>query len=281
MLGYFLYRIGEALVLFLPLKFAYRIGIFLANLQFLFAREDRNSVISNLSIILPNENKANIYKKAKEVFVNFALYLVEFFRSSEVDLDFVKKNLSIKGENFLKEAIKNGKGGIILTAHMGNWELCGMALSLLGYPLIAIALDHKNTKVNDFFRKRRVTKGLEVVSLGVAVKKCYEGLKKNKFVGILGDRDFSAMGYPLDFLNRKKIIPRGPAVLALRTGAPIIPLFSTRKGIGHIAIECFSPIEVSNKTTEIEIMQRYTKIMEEQIYKNPSQWLMFREFWKE
>lgn len=281
MLDYFLYRIGEFLVSIFPRIIAYKIGLFLANLQFLFSKKDRNAVINNLKIIFPNENDKIIQKKAKGVFVNFALYLVEFFRFSEVDPEFVKKHFEIKGEEFLKEAIKNGKGGIILTAHIGNWELGGMAVALSGYPLIVIALDHKNPKVNHFFRKRRESKSIEVVSLGVAVRKCYEGLRKNKFVAILGDRDFSNTGYPLSFLNKIKKIPRGPAALALRTGALIIPVFCIRQGLDRIVVECFKPIKISDKTTEIEIIQEYTKIIEGQIRKYPSQWLMFREFWKE
>ena len=156
-----------------------------------------------------------------------------------------------------------------------------MALSLLGYPIIAIALNHNNQKINEFFKKRRESKGMEVVSIGIAVKHCYEGLKNNKFVAILGDRDFSNSSYSMDFLGRRKNIPRGPAVLALRTGAPIIPIFIIREGFKNFRAECFTPIEVSPQADEKKIIEKYIKIIEGQVYKNHSQWLMFREFWKE
>lgn len=281
MLDYLLYKIGEFLVISLPWGLAYKVGIFLADLQFIFSRKDREAVLSNLRFILPDEKEVIIRKKVREVFKNFALYLVEFFRSPDIDEVYVKSHFSLIGKENLENALSKGKGAILLTAHIGNWELGGIVLSMLGYPIMAIALDHKNSKVNDFFKRRRVGKGMEVISLGVSVKQCFRGLRDNKFVAILGDRDFSNSSYSLDFLGRKKNIPRGPAVLAQSTGSPIIPVFVIRQELGHFTIECLPPIEISNETSEIEIMKKCTKIIEDQIHKRPAQWLMFREFWRE
>ena len=281
MIGYLPYKIGEFVTQSVPWKIAYKIGIFFAKLHFSLSKKDREVVMNNLRVILPKEDEVVIRKKAKEVFVNFGLYLVEFFRFSMIDRKYVESHFFIIGRENLDKAKEDGKGAILLTAHIGNWELAGMALSLLGYKLMVIALDHKNPKINDFFNKRRLNKGIEVVSLGASIKRCYKGLRNNKFVAILGDRDFSRTGYSLNFLGRKKKIPRGPAVLALRTGAPIIPVLVTRQGLDHLEIECLSPIEISKGTDEIGLMKKYLKIIEDRIYKIPSQWLMFREFWKE
>ena len=281
MIGYLPYKIGEFVTQSVPWKIAYKIGIFFAKLHFLISKKDREAVMNNLRVILPKEDQVVIRKKAKDVFINFGLYLVEFFRFSKIDRKYVESHFSIVGRENLDKARKDGKGAILLTAHIGNWELAGMALSLFGYKLMVIALDHKNSKINDFFNKRRLSKGIEVVSLGASIKRCYRGLRNNKFVAILGDRDFSRTGYSLDFLGRKKEIPRGPAVLALRTGAPIIPVLVTRQGLDRLEIECLSPIEISKGTDEIGLMKKYLKIIEDRIYKIPSQWLMFREFWKE
>lgn len=281
MLDYLLYKIGEFLVTSLPWGLAYRVGAFFADLQFRLSKKDREAVFANLRVIFPNEKEAIIRKKARDVFINFAFYLVEFFRSPGMDEVYIKDHFSLIGKENLENALTIGKGAILLTAHIGNFELGGMALSMLGYPIMAIALDHKNSKINDFFKQRRVNKGMEVVSLGASVKHCFRGLRDNKFVAILGDRDFSNSSYPLDLLGRKKNIPRGPAVLALSTGSPIVPVFVIRQGLGHFTIECLPPVGITKETSEIEIMKKCTKIIEEQIYKKPTQWLMFREFWKE
>jgi KDO2-lipid IV(A) lauroyltransferase len=281
MLDFQFYKFGEFLTCALPLKAAYRVGKFLSNLQFILSRKDREAVISNLRVILPKENEKRIRDIAREVFTNFGLYLVEFLRFKDIDLNFVKNHFSIQGKEYVDNALKEGKGVIMLTAHMGNWEVGGMALSLLGYKLIVIALDHKDPRINKFFRQRRESKGMEVSSLGASVKHCFNGLRNNKLVAILGDRDFSNSGYLMNFLGKTKRIPRGPAVLAIRTGASIVPCFVVREGLSNLTLECFPPIKVNKETTEEEVIQGYIKIIEGQIYKYPSQWLMFREFWKE
>lgn len=281
MLGYFLYRIGEFLACSFSLGTAYKISAFFANAQFLFSKKDRIAVMNNLSIILPHESKAEIRRKTREVFLNFGRYLAEFFRYKKINQDFLKERVICKGWEHVDASLQNGKGAILLTAHLGNWELGGMAFGILGYPIAAVALDHQDKRINDFFRIRREGKGVEIIPLGVAVRRCFKALKQNKLVAILGDRDFSNTGYSIHFLGREKKIPRGPAVLALHTGAPIVPVFVTRGTNNHITVECLPPITFSSDHNEIDVMRRYASIIEEQIRKYPTQWLMFREFWKE
>lgn len=281
MLNFYIYKFGEFLALLLPWKAAYGLARFFAFLQYKFSKKDREAVISNLKIILPSLREHEIREKAKAVFINFALYLVEFFRFASIDKGFVKEHFIIENKEILEGALKREKGVILVTAHIGNWELGGMALAILGYPIVAIALDHQNKKVNEFFKRRRLSKGMEVISLGMAAKHCIIALRKNKIVAILGDRDFSNTGYSLDFLGRQKIIPRGPAVLGIRTGSPIIPAMVIRERGNNFSVKLFPIIETVNETDELNIMRKFSKVIEEEIYKYPDQWLMFREFWKE
>jgi len=280
MLNYFLYKIGEFLALHLPEKIAYMLGLFLSDLQYYISKKDRDAVINNLKIILPNEKPEVIKQKAREVFRNFGIYLVEFFRSPKIDAKYIDRFISFEGIDYLKNILKQ-TGAILLTAHIGNWELGGMVLSLLGFRSIAIALDHSFGKVNNFFINRRKEKGIEVIPLGIAVRRCFHGLKEKKLVAILGDRDFSNSSYEVAFLGRTKKIPRGPAVLAKKANVPIVPAFAIRKKLNYLTIKVLAPIYVRPNESDIEIIKRFVKVIEEQIYQYPTQWLMFREFWKE
>ena len=280
MLKFFLYKFGEFLALILPWRAAYRVGMFFSDLQYFLSEKDRDAVINNLRVILPNDDEKSIQRKTKEVFENFGLYLVEFFRSSKIDADYIKKYVNFEGIDYLKNVVKES-GAILLTAHIGNWELGGMILSSLGFHSIAIALNHSYGKVNDFFIKRRKEKGIEVIHLGLSIRKCFQGLKEKKLIAILGDRDFSNSGYEMDFLGKTKMIPRGPAVLAKKANVPIIPAFAVRRNFNYITIKVFPPIYIAQNDDERQIMSKFVKIIEQQIYEHPTQWLMFREFWKE
>ena len=188
--------------------------------------------------------------------------------------------MKIKNREILDAALTQKKGVILLTAHIGNWELGGMALSLLGYPVLAIALDHKDHRVNKFFKNRRMTKGIEVVSLGKAGRVCFKALKHNKCVAIVGDRDFSDSGYVMDFCGKTKTIPRGPAMLSLKSGALIVPAFVIREKYNHLTLKLLPAIQTEGMN-EKQIMELCASIIESQIYAHPTQWLMFREFWNE
>jgi KDO2-lipid IV(A) lauroyltransferase len=102
----------------------------------------------------------------------------------------------------------------------------------------------------------------------------------------LGDRDFNSNsgGFILDFLNKKSIIPKGAAIFSIKTGAPIIPAFLIRGKGGKFTLKCYEPIRPPAETKPIPdeilkgLMEKYVKIIEKEIFLNPSQWIMFREF---
>ncbi len=280
MIAYWVYKLGYFLATHLPLKVTYSIASFLSILKYYFSPRDRNAVLANLNYILPESEKCKIHRYAKEVFIDFGKYLIEFFRFSLWDKESLGKLIKIKGLDYVDEALKKGKGVIILAAHIGNWELGGVYMSMLGYPIVGVALPHRHKKVNEFFNFQRERMGMSVIpSTGLAIRRIYDALSKNKLVALVGDRDFAGTGEPMPFLGAKKIIPKGPAILSKRTGAPIIPGFITRQKDDTHFLEFFPPI--SNESSEIEVIKEYTKIIEKLIRQKPGQWLMFREFWKE
>jgi len=283
MFKYFLYKFGQFLVNHLPLKVCYRISVFFSDLQYYFSPRDKRSVKNNLRIILPHAKNIDIL--AREVFENFGKYLADFFRmvKESREEDFFTKNTKTIHPEYLTEAMSLKKGGIILTAHLGNWEVGGMVLSKLGYPFVAIALPHKERPVNDLFNSQREAMGIMVVPTSVAIRRCIEALKKNGLVALLADRDFSQNGEVMDFLGRKAFIPRGPAVFSLKTGAPIIPAFFIREKDDTYRLIFEKPIYPSGRHDSVKdilaIMKKYVVVIEQKIRAYPTQWLMFREFW--
>lgn len=269
----------------LPLHISFAIADFVTDCKWFFSRIDKVSVAKNLKALMPEER--NLQPHVREVFRNFGRYLVEFcWMKQHVNQKFVESNCSCQGLEHLDHALKQNKGAILLTAHIGNWEMGAAVLGVIGYPLTVIALTHPHSKVNDFFNEQRNYKGNNVVPMRHAARSCIKALQDNQLVALIADRDFSGNGLMMSFLGRQVSIPKGAAIMALKTGAPIIPAFFLRRGIGKFNIVFHSPIEVSplpdvkiiDEVLIKQVMSKYIVEIEKAILADPTQWLMFREY---
>lgn len=282
MFQYFLYKFALFIIHLVPRRWAYGLAEFLADQQFHYSHKDREAVMRNLRQITGRQDVAR--KDVRRVFLNFGRYLVDFFLMYKmVDASFVRDHVTVNGLEHLTVAHGQGRGVVILTAHIGNWEMGAAVLRQLGFPVTAIALPHKNPKVNILFNRQREAHGVTVVPTSVAVRRCLGALRKGGLVALLGDRDFGSFGKPLSFLGRTTLIPQGAAFFASRTGAPIVPCFLKPDGDGHYTMDICSPICLSAGDTDkeapfIAVMAQYAALIEDKIRKDPTQWLMFREF---
>jgi KDO2-lipid IV(A) lauroyltransferase len=283
--NFLLYRFGQFLAVNLPLRFGYWLAVFFSDFRSLFASQDRILVTENLKVIFPEKTEQEISCIQKKMSRNFAKYLVDFFRFEKLNKEFVNKYIRIEGLSFIDEALARGKGVIAVTAHIGNWELGGAAVALLGYKFLAVALPHANKRVDDFFNSSRQGKGVKVVPLGKAVRTCIKDLKSNMILALVGDRDFTEKGIVTDFFGKKAVFPEGPAAFALKTGASVVPGFVLRNPDDTFTIRFEKPLEhkpCGNKDKDTrQIISSYVQIFERYIRAYPEQWYMFRRFWIE
>jgi len=283
MVNYILCKIGSFIALHVPLRIAYKIAIFISDLRYIFAREDRQATKENLKAIFPQKTDKEIRRMRIRMFRNFAKYLVDFFRLSKLNTECVKRNIKVENIHYIDEALAKGKGVIALTAHIGNWELGGAIISLLGYPLWIIALPHRHKKEDIFFNSQRESKGVKIIPLGRAVRACLNLLKENKVIALAGDRDFNELGAVVDFFGKPTYLPQGPAALALKTGAAIVPGFTFRNKDNSYTLQFEKPVEFTSTGDKNEdlkmLINRCKNIIEGYIQKYPDQWFMFRRFW--
>lgn len=280
MVNYTLYRIGQFVALNLPLRIAYKLAVFISDLHYIFADIDRRAVKENLKAIFPEKSDWQIRKIRLRMFRNFAKYLVDFFRSPKLDIDYIKRKVKIENIYYIDKALSMRKGVIVLTAHIGNWELGGITMALLGYPFWVVALPHKHKKVDNFFNSQRESKGVKVIPLGRAVRTCLSILKENNVLALAGDRDFSEKGVAIDFFGKSTLFPEGPAAFSLKTGAAIVPGFTVRNKDDSFTLKFEKPLYNSDNDS-IKLIEQYKVIIEDCIRKYPDQWCMFRRFWVE
>lgn len=282
-MNYYIYRFGQFIALALPLKFVYAVAVFLADLHYFFAFRDRSFVKNNLKVIFPDKPDKELRQISRRVFCNFAKYLVDFFRFKKLDPEYIKKNIKLENLHYFDQALEGGKGVVVLTAHLGNWELGGVVIALLGYPFWVVALPHKNKKVNDFFDGQRNSKGVKVITMGKAMRSCISHVRNNHMVALVGDRDFTEKGVIIDFFGKPTHFPEGPAALRLMTGAAIVPGFMLRNPDDSFTLRIEEPVKFNptgDKLKDLtELVKVYKNILEDYIRKYPDQWYVFRRFW--
>ncbi len=285
MIFHLLYRIGHFFSIRLPLETSYRIAVFLADIHYFLYRKERHAIIENLKLVLNKDLSENDELKiiARDVFRNFAKYLVDFFRFSKIDLSYIKKFVILKGLSNIDEAISLGKGVIMLSAHIGNWELGGFVLGMLGYPINAVVLTHQNKNINEFFIHQRSLGKMKSIEFGASLRCCYSSLKNNELLALLGDRDFSKNGILADFFGHPALMPKGPPVLSRRTGAAIVPGFMLRNPDDTFTFVFEKPIlpdtTGDEKSAVKKLMEKYLSVTESYIRKYPGQWYVFKELW--
>ena len=196
----------------------------------------------NYSTIFRHRSKSELTWLTFKTYRNFAKFIYEFIKIPSVDLKKVREEFVFEGLERIEEVLRRGKGAIIMTAHLGNWELGGIVFSLKGFPMTVIAWPHRSRRVTDFFTRRRSSKGLKVVQVGDAKRETLRALRRNECVAVLGDRNFTRRGICIPFFGRPVQFPIGAFQLSARTGAPIIPIFNIRSGDGKYRFIVESPI---------------------------------------
>jgi len=283
--NYYIYRFGQFIALILPLRLVYFLAGFLAQGYYFFAFHDRRFVKANLRVIFPEKSNRQLRKISRMVFRNFAKYLVDFFRFEKLNRQYIDKNVKLENLHYFDQALAKGKGVVVLTAHLGNWELGGVVIAQLGYPFWAVALPHKNKKVNNFFDAQRNRKGVKVIAMGKAVRSCITEIRNNHMVALVGDRDFSEKGIIIDFFGKPTHFPEGPAALSLMTGASIVPGFMLRNPDNSFTLRIEKPVEFTSSGDKIkdlaDLIGVYNNIIQDYIRKYPEQWYVFRRFWVE
>lgn len=284
-----LYLIARFLAASLPGFIKYWIALRVSDLYFLFNRKGKQAVIHNLRNVTSNRD---IFKSAREVFHNFGKYLADFLFIAQLNRYNWRKWVKLVNSEYFESAYREKKGIIALTAHIGNWELGGVILSLIGYPTSAMVLPQRNKSVNNFFLTQRQSKGLNPLPVGPQIRESFRRLKKGEVLAILGDRNIGTLragrdkssGVEVDFFGKKAYLPRGPAVLAYWTEAIILPGFTIRGKDNKYTLYFEQSVKVErckNKEEFIRInTQKIAQIIEKYISLYPEQWCVFEEIWR-
>lgn len=282
---YFFALVISQLILLLPRKIALGIGVFLGDLMFLFSRKEKAKAVRNLSFAFGTEkNTKDILDICRNCFINIGKGLMEFLQLPKLNSENLCKLVTFDGRDNVDETLKKGKGVIILTAHLGNWELFGASFPLCGYESNTIVRPVKLQKLDEWVNRRREGTGLKCIGRGASIKSALQCLKRNEVLGILADVDTKVDGVFVDFFGKPAYTPRGPVSIALKTGCDLIPAFIIRQKDNTHRLIVEKPIELQiTGDTEEDVRYNtavFTKIIESYVRKYPEQWIWIHDRWK-
>jgi lauroyl/myristoyl acyltransferase len=269
---------------FLPRPFMLWMAVLIGNFYWAVMGNDRRMVHRNLSHVL--DNPGEVKKVARRIFVNYAKYLVDYTRMDLLRRDnFTHMTESFEGKEHIDRAFSQGKGGLILTAHLGNWEIGGVFLTLMGYPLNVITAPDGETRLHDYRVRLREAQGIKVITLNDTLSSSLavlQALKANELVALLGDRDLFNKGIPVQFFGQAVFFPVGSALLAHLSEATLIPTFVLMGLKDKYVCRAEPPIELrrsGNRDEDLAVnTQRIATLMEKFIRSYPDQWYTFYDY---
>lgn len=278
------YLLGTALRI-LPYRLALSFGSFLGFLSFDVFRVRRKVSLINLKNSLGDpKNIKELRKIGRRAYKNIGKSLVEYSLFPSLNKKKISRMVEFEGTDNFDEALRRGKGAILVTGHFGSWELMGAAIRQKGYPVDFLVGEQHNILVDNLMNDYRKSMGIGIIKMGVAAKGVIRALKSNRFVAMLSDQDAGKDGTVVDFFNRPASTPKGPAAFALKMNAPIIMGFIIRENKNRQKIVIEEPIFIDrskNKEDDIRsLTQAYTSVLEEYICKHPDHWFWPHRRWK-
>jgi len=233
----------------------------------------------------PDTSDAEVEAMARRAILNYGRYWFEGARIPALGPDVISERMLVEsGWEHLVAGMEAGNGVIMALPHIGSWEWGGAWLALQGYPMTSVAEPLKPPAMYDWFVSQREAMGLSIVALGAdASGVLLRTLRAGKLVGLLCDRDIGGSGIEVEFFGERTTMPGGPAMLALRTGAVILPTaVYSGPGIEHTAV-IMPPVPAERTGGLRQDVARVTQLiagdLEQLIRRAPEQWHLFQPNW--
>ncbi|MFO0705814.1 MAG: lysophospholipid acyltransferase family protein [Nitrospira sp.] len=238
-------------------------------------------ILDNLAKALPELSAEDRARIAEAVWRNLGRTAVEFVRIKDFARRPIEDLVTVEGREHMERVLRDGTGAILLTAHFTNWELTGSFVQRLFGSMTAIARPVHNPYVDRWVLRKRRLGGMQVIPAQDAVKASLKCLKAKTFVGILIDQSLST-GLSVEFFGRTAATTTLPAILHIRTGAPVLITYTLREGDRFKQV--FQPVHFPPVPDEAERILIYTRtineLFEQLIRRYPENWFWVHNRWK-
>lgn len=239
------------------------------------ARQRRAAFDNYAAALGRDRSDPEVARVARRAFQNYGRMLMDFLLIGGLSREELINRVSVEGRDDLDAALARGKGAIMAVPHMGSWDMAGSYAGALGYRISAVAEKFPGS-LNDAVVRTRQRFGLDVIMLGrSAVRAITQALQANGVVALLCDLQ-QGPGVDVRFFGRTAVVPGGPAAIAIKTGAALLPAYQYMTQPGRHRIHLDPALTWSNDETKETLMQRVINRFEDFIKEHPDQWYAFR-----
>lgn len=288
----FLFQFCSTLI---PRRMQRFFSVVIGDLFYLLMRKTRANVRKNVEGISRGRwSNGKIDVITRKTFQNYGQYLLDYMVMHRLRLSNKKRWIDEEvGGEYMVEALQRGKGVICITPHLGNWEIGGLLFSFRGGKLSVLTLDERDLDTKSFREEMRRSRGIRNLYVDpkddspMAILDVVKALRQNEIVAMLGDRIESQKTMTFHFFGKETLFPIGVGILAMATGAAVLPVFvvmeqSRRyRGIIEAPIYFESSAREDRETVLRKGMEALIKKFEAYVEKYPDQWYNFFSYWAE
>jgi KDO2-lipid IV(A) lauroyltransferase len=282
---YRLIRFGILMMSFIPYPVAQFKGRGLGTIAYLVPMSRKKVALENIKQSFTSISEREAKRLLRKVYMHFGQMFFEIPHILKLESGNLHRYVTIEGEDNLKRALDKGKGAFVLTGHFGNWELMCATMAILLHRTAVVARPVDFKPLDRVINELRSRHGTEIIPKQRAMRQILTAVKENKPVGILLDQNVDWYeGAYVPFLGRWACTNKGLALLALKTGTPVVPAFPVKQKDGRYRLVFERKVELrrtGDKQRDIEgNTELFTNIIERYVRAYPDQWFWFHQRWK-
>jgi Kdo2-lipid IVA lauroyltransferase/acyltransferase len=284
-LVYLLFKFLEKVVPLFPLSFIRFIAKLKGKLFYYILPIRKKTAYKNLKLAFPEKSDKEIRQIIKGCYINVITVIAEFFYFPKLNKEKLNKLIKFEKPEIFAEKLKKGKGLVIISAHIGNWELMAFGGSqLAGFPFNVIVKEQSNIKLDREINRVRELRGNKMIDMSRAMREVLSLLRQNKIIAMLGDQAAPRENVKVNFFIPGVPVFEGAARFAIKTQAQVLFGISFRNDDGNyfvrmIDIDMSKYKEYNDENIKL-LTQEHTKILEDCIRQRPDHWLWFHKRFK-